>query len=223
MLKFPRPTCFSKWGRERVYFLFNVVPLNFRRFLVMDRERERVLSAYERLRVHHPALPPNLRDFQVVFHMKRGNFGGEFFLSRSTWSVLWPIAKQGTTCWEPCQPAMGSPCPCWWPLFSFRLVQNLRTCTCLLYLNLTFTGSTIVVICPLTTIAQQLMNDCSKYGINALAGHQVKPEEFETTLKSNRPRMIIANVEFIASPEVRLVVRDQLWQSALGERCSSGL
>ena len=164
----------------------------------MDRERERVLSAYERLRVHHPALPPNLRDFQVVFHMKRGNFGGEFFLSRSTWSVLWPIAKQGTTCWEPCQPAMGSPCPCWWPLFSFRLVQNLRTCTCLLYLNLTFTGSTIVVICPLTTIAQQLMNDCSKYGINALAGHQVKPEEFETTLKSNRPRMIIANVEFIA-------------------------
>ena len=118
---------------------------------------------------------------------------------------------------------LGSPCPCWWPLFSFRLVQNLRTCTCLLYLNLTFTGSTIVVICPLTTIAQQLMNDCSKYGINALAGHQVKPEEFETTLKSNRPRMIIANVEFIASPEVRLVVRDQLWQSALGERCSSGL
>ena len=81
----------------------------------------------------------------------------------------------------------------------------------------------LVVICPLTTIAQQLMNDCSKYGINALAGHQVKPEEFETTLKSNRPRMIIANVEFIASPEVRLVVRDQLWQSALGERCSSGL
>ena len=147
-----------------------MVPLNFRRFLVMDRERERVLSAYERLRVHHPALPPNLRDFQVVFHMKRGNFGGEFFLSRLTWSVLWPIAKQGTTCWEPCQPAMGSPCPCWWPLFSFRLVQNLRTCTCLLYLNLTFTGSTIVVICPLTTIAQQLMSDCNKYGINALAG-----------------------------------------------------
>ena len=52
-------------------------------------------------------------------------------------------------------------------------------------------------------------------------GHPI--EEFETTLKSNRPRMIIANVEFIASPEVRLVVRDQLWQSALGERCSSGL
>ena len=44
----------------------------------MDRERERVLSAYERLRVHHPALPPNLRDFQVVFHMKRRNFEGEF-------------------------------------------------------------------------------------------------------------------------------------------------
>ena len=42
----------------------------------MDRERERVLSAYERLRVHHPALPPNLRDFQVVFHMKRGNLAG---------------------------------------------------------------------------------------------------------------------------------------------------
>ena len=48
----------------------------------MDRERERVLSAYQRLRVHHPALPPNLRDFQVVFHMKRGNLGGEFFFEQ---------------------------------------------------------------------------------------------------------------------------------------------
>ena len=27
--------------------------------------------------------------------------------------------------------------------------------------------------CPLTTIAQQLMSDCNKYGINALAGHLV--------------------------------------------------
>ena len=53
--------------------------------------------------------------------------------------------------------------------------------------------------------------------------HKVKPEEIETALKANRPRMIIANVEFIASPEVRLVVRHQLWQSAFGERCSSGL
>ena len=48
----------------------------------MDRERERVLSAYERLRVHHPALPPNLRDFQVVFHMKRRNFEGEFLFEQ---------------------------------------------------------------------------------------------------------------------------------------------
>ena len=30
--------------------------------------------------------------------------------------------------------------------------------------------------------------------------HLVKPEEIETALKANRPRMIIANVEFIASP-----------------------
>ena len=48
----------------------------------MDRERERVLTAYERLRVHHPALPPNLRDFQVVFHMKRRNFEGEFLFEQ---------------------------------------------------------------------------------------------------------------------------------------------
>ena len=48
----------------------------------MDRERERVLSSYERLRVHHPALPPNLRDFQVVFHMKRRNFEGEFLFEQ---------------------------------------------------------------------------------------------------------------------------------------------
>ena len=48
----------------------------------MDRERERVLSAYERLRVHHPALLPNIRDFQVVFHMKRRNFEGEFLFEQ---------------------------------------------------------------------------------------------------------------------------------------------
>ena len=119
-------------------------------------------------------LSPLISVISRLFFIWKGETSGvNFFLSRSTWSVLWPIAKQGTTCWEPCQPAMGSPCPCWWPLFSFRLVQNLRTCTCLLYLNLTFTGSTIVVICPLTTIAQQLMSDCNKYGINALAGHLV--------------------------------------------------
>ena len=40
------------------WHLFNGVPFNFRRFLEMDQERERVCSAYEGLRVHHPAPPP---------------------------------------------------------------------------------------------------------------------------------------------------------------------
>ena len=81
----------------------------------MDRERERVLTAYERLRVHHPALPPNLRDFQVVFHMKRRNFEGEFL---------------------------------------FEQVDLISAMT-----N--------------SEAKDQLMSDCNKYGINALAGHLV--------------------------------------------------
>ena len=32
--------------------------------------------------MHHPALPPNLRDFQVVLHMKRRNFEGEFLFEQ---------------------------------------------------------------------------------------------------------------------------------------------
>ena len=42
-----------------------------------------------------------------------------------------------------------------------------RTCTCLLYLNLTFTGSTIVVICPLTTIAQEATKSSTKESMNS--------------------------------------------------------
>ena len=40
-----------------IFGLVNVVPLNFRRVLEMDQERERVRSAYEGLRVHHTAPP----------------------------------------------------------------------------------------------------------------------------------------------------------------------
>ena len=189
----------------------------------MDRERERVLTAYERLRVHHPALPPNLRDFQVVFHMKRRNFEGEFLFEQVDLISAMTNSEAKDHLLGALPTGYGKSLPMLVASLLLPPGTEFENLHLLAVLKLTFTGSTIVVICPLTTIAQQLMNDCSKYGINALAGHQVKPEEFETTLKSNRPRMIIANVEFIASPEVRLVVRDQLWQSALGERCSSGL
>jgi len=69
-------------------------------------------------------------------------------------------------------------------------------------------GSTVLVISPLTTIAQQLISDCNLYGIDALAANQLSPREFEAAMRNRPPRLVICSAEFIASEEVRRVLLD---------------
>ena len=94
------------------------------------------------------------------------------------------------------------------------------------------TGSTTIIIPPLTVIERQLQEDSMKYGIEVLVGSQVgsefgafsKPlhhlqicatcidgplaqmstEEFEAEMTRSRPQVLICSVEFLTSRKVSL-------------------
>jgi len=66
-------------------------------------------------------------------------------------------------------------------------------------------GSTTLIVPPLTTIEAQLLNDCERLGIPAVAGSKLAPNMFERAMKQS-PRIVIANVEFLANSEVQRVL-----------------
>jgi len=66
-------------------------------------------------------------------------------------------------------------------------------------------GSTTMIIVPLTTIKQQLEDDLTRLGISFLVGDQVAPSDLAREL-SNRPTVLLASAEFLASTEVRDVI-----------------
>jgi len=63
-------------------------------------------------------------------------------------------------------------------------------------------GSTVILVVPLHNIEVQLMQDCQKYGISALAGCQTPPKDLERAM-SSRPKLLICNVEYLADSQVR--------------------
>ena len=80
------------------------------------------------------------------------------------------------------------------------------------------TGSTLIIVVPLHTIEAQLVLECERLGIPAMAGSQVTlkyfswkkltsklsqivPKEFDAAMAS-RPRLLVCSVEFLADPEV---------------------
>ena len=84
-------------------------------------------------------------------------------------------------------------------------------------------GSTTIIIPPLTVIERQLKMDCLKYGIKVLVGSEVSsefskspqfvtsadgsvvqlsPEEFEEAMKNDRPEVLVCSVEFLATKKV---------------------
>ena len=115
---------------------------------------------------------------------------------------------------------MASHCPClYWlsscPLVSY-LLTNLPFNNCLLSLTKNLdalnSGSTTIIIPPLTVIERQLKMDCLKYGIKVLVGSEVSsefskspqfvtsadgsvvqlsPEEFEEAMKNDRPEVLV--------------------------------
>ena len=126
---------------------------------------------------------------------------------------------------------MASHCPClYWlsscPLVSY-LLTNLPFNNCLLSLTKILdalnSGSTTIIIPPLTVIERQLKMDCLKYGIKVLVGSEVSsefskspqfvtsadgsvvqlsPEEFEEAMKNDRPEVLVCSVEFLATKKV---------------------
>ena len=101
----------------------------------------------------------------------------------------------GSTCWEQCPLVMANHCLCLYWLSSCPLVSHLLTN--LPYYNFLLiltnildalnTGSTTIIIPPLTVIERQLKEDCLRYGIKVLVGSEVssefsKPPQFVTSL-----------------------------------------
>ena len=82
------------------------------------------------------------------------------------------------------------------------------------------TGSTVIIVVPLHTIESQLVLECGRLGIPAMAGSQVNvksftfswgiiwaklpqivPKEFDAAM-SSRPKLLVCSVEFLADSQV---------------------
>jgi len=66
-------------------------------------------------------------------------------------------------------------------------------------------GMTTMIIAPLTTIKQQIEDDCRLYGISALVGDQIPINSLAGELRK-RPQILVVSAEFLASIEVRDVL-----------------
>ena len=149
------------------------------------RQGNNVLGAYQQLRNSHPAFPEVLRDFQVIKST-----------TNSTACTLLPLqadivaaainAEDGHHILSSLPTGMGKTLPmivasCFLPpgVLSFFSMKRSESCLSLPHRNLLsllqiiFQGSTTMIIVPLTTIMQQLEEDCTRLGISFLVGDQV--------------------------------------------------
>ena len=147
--------------------------------------RENVLGAYQQLRDTHPAFPEVLRDFQVIKST-----------TTPTACTLLPLqadkvaaainAEDGHHILSSLPTGMGKTLPmivanCLLPPGELSLFSMKRNESCLSMprrnllslLQIIFQGSTTMIIVPLTTIKQQLEDDCTRLGISFLVGDQV--------------------------------------------------
>ena len=135
--------------------------------------RENVLDAYRQLRDSHPAFPEVLRDFQVIKST-----------TNSTACTLLPLqadivaaainAEDGHHILSSLPTGMGKTLPmivasCLLPPGELSLFSMKRNESCLsmprrnlLSLQTIYQGSTTMIIVPLTTIKQQLEDDCTR-------------------------------------------------------------
>ena len=150
-------------------------------------KREALLSALAQLRVAHPALPL-LRDFQVspgplqavciqqqqyVFNtMSSVGYTAECFGSR--WSKPYPL-RSAYGLWEDHAHAAAGP-----PFASRCWNSNLGNP--MLFKNVS--GSVTMILVPLITIELQLLEDCKRLGLTAIAGSQVNTWSFPPLLWS---------------------------------------
>jgi len=136
--------------------------------LLLQR-RARLMDTYTQLQQTHPALPPDLHEFQADI-------------------TAAAINQQDRRHILSCLPTgMG------------------KTLPMLLTAQLLPPGSTTLLVAPLTSIKQQLLEDCRKLGFTALVGDQLPPAELETELLK-RPTVLLVSAEFLASTEVRDVL-----------------
>ena len=145
-------------------------------------KREALLSALAQLRVAHPALP-QLRDFQVSrrpFHAVRiqlvtmSSVGHTAECFGSRWSKSYPL-RSAYGLWEDhAHVAAGPPFAsrCW----------NSNLGNPMLFKNVS--GSVTMILVPLITIELQLLEDCKRLGLTAIAGSQVNTWSFPPLLWS---------------------------------------
>ena len=154
---------------------------------------------------------------------------------RRTWWPLPYVALMTTTYWAVFLPVTVKRYRCWSPVCSCHRVklsleysiqgkahEMISNCT---------PGSTTVLVVPLTSIAEEVHQECQRLGIRAVVGSQVTskwnsnfsldpvlqcysvklnlnssllqldPEEFKTVMQG-QPQLVICSVEFLASREV---------------------
>ena len=151
--------------------------------------REAVLRAYDELLLTHPELPRQLRDFQVACATYWGLLCHNLWFCRSIYcAVCWILRRKGTLC-APSPLATGKVCQCS-SLASlcpkvdpkiWNLVIILRESWHLIRVHWRqswlvlppITGSTVIIVVPLHTIEAQLVLECERLGIPAMAGSQV--------------------------------------------------
>ena len=185
--------------------------------LILQRRVE-IKDAYALLLTEHPALPPEIRDFQVqletcslVFNCSQADVTAAV-LSQDSHHILSSVP----TGWGKTLPMLlaallmppGDTIP-------YFFDDSLDHCT---------PGSTTSILVPLTTIALQLKAECDKLGISALLSSEVlkmhvTPKDFCSKKGSfhqvghgpgdlerellQRPTILIMSVEFLASNEVK--------------------
>ena len=99
------------------------------------------------------------------------------------------------------------------------------------------TGSTVIIVVPLHTIETQLVVECERLGITAMAGSkvnlislswgsnhmaklpQISPREFEAAM-ARRPKLLVCSVEFLADSQVG-GVDDPICQLFIFPRCAT--
>ena len=140
--------------------------------------RVKVMNAYTLLERNHPTLPPNLRDFQVLFL--------RLIAVRIALEIWWLQADViGAAVYVEerhhilsCFPTgMGKSLPMLitsqlLPRGNFFVIDHCYW-TYSLCTTCSQQGSTTLIIAPLTTIKLQLEDDCQKYGFSVLVGDQV--------------------------------------------------
>ena len=151
--------------------------------------REAVLRAYDELLLTHPELPRQLRDFQVACATYWGLLCHNLWFCRSIYcAVCWILRRKGTLC-APSPLATGKVCQCS-SLASLCPKVDPKTWNLVIILRESWhlirvhwrqswlvlppiSGSTVIIVVPLHTIEAQLVLECERLGIPAMAGSQV--------------------------------------------------